>query len=404
MRWRLSRRKLLDRPCCPVPVNDAKAVIQNPKAMPVAEKNHEAATIQKIVKNHNGVAKTEKTKPEAKAERLVGTAGNAIGNEAQAVIAGPVAMPPRDGQQHGRNAVPDVDALSPAVSAVSGQTVETRIVPQSKTDKKTADAEKSNGGNIKTTVSALTDGPVSTRAEVDAAKTASSVPRATDSGGAKTQVLTPAVTAVAMTNAERAVSGDATGGAAGHVTGGAPLMTAASSHASIVQGGSSAIDTAGSVDATHRTLMATPTTLEVGVANGTHGWLRIRAEMTGGGVVNASLSTATSSGQEMLHRELPSLTAYLQSERVAVNSVVVQPAGVAGTDSRDLAGRMNGDGGGQARQSGGQGGENRQNTASVPLDRMEESGLYNGLSGVGGDELSPLAQYANGGSWLSVRA
>jgi hypothetical protein len=150
--------------------------------------------------------------------------------------------------------------------------------------------------------------------------------------------------------------------------------------------------------------MATPTSLEVGVANGTHGWLKIRAEMAGGGVVNASLSTASSSGQEMLHRELPSLTAYLQSEHVAVNAVVVQPAAAAGAEARALAGNMNGDGREQAQQSGGQGGENRQETASTVLQRMEKTSAYNSLSGIGGDELLPSASYAGGGSWLNVRA
>ena len=54
------------------------------------------------------------------------------------------------------------------------------------------------------------------------------------------------------------------------------------------------------------------------MANGTQGWLKIRAEMTDGGVVNASVSATTSAGQEMLHRELPSLTAYLQQEQIGV--------------------------------------------------------------------------------------
>ena len=64
-----------------------------------------------------------------------------------------------------------------------------------------------------------------------------------------------------------------------------------------------------------RTLSASPTALEVGIPDGTHGWLKVRAEMADGGVVNASVSAASPASQEMLHRELPSLTAYLQSER-----------------------------------------------------------------------------------------
>ena len=149
--------------------------------------------------------------------------------------------------------------------------------------------------------------------------------------------------------------------------------------------------------------MATPTSLEVGVVNETYGWLKIRAEMTGGGVVNASLSTASSSGQEMLHRELPSLSAYLQGERVEVNLVVVQPTVANGNDSRGLAGAMNSDGHGQTQQGGGQGRENPQNGTNTVLNVVERDVRRNRVSRIGGDEL-PLASYAGGGSWLSIRA
>jgi len=52
--------------------------------------------------------------------------------------------------------------------------------------------------------------------------------------------------------------------------------------------------------------------------------------MTDGGVVNASVSAVSSAGQEMLHRELPALTAYLQEEKVAVNAVAVHGPSAAG--------------------------------------------------------------------------
>ncbi len=92
----------------------------------------------------------------------------------------------------------------------------------------------------------------------------------------------------------------------------------------------------------HSMVSVTPTSLEVGVANGSHGWLKIRAELTDGGAVNASVSAASSAGQEMLHRELPSLTAYLQSERLGVNTVVVHAA-AATTEAKDFSGAMSGD-------------------------------------------------------------
>jgi hypothetical protein len=149
--------------------------------------------------------------------------------------------------------------------------------------------------------------------------------------------------------------------------------------------------------------MASPTALEVGVPNGTHGWLKIRAEMTSGGMVDASLSTSSSSGQEMLHRELPSLTTFLQNEHVAVNTVVVQPAATAGADFRGLAGGMNGDGRGQA-QSGSQGGESRQETAGALLNHSESAKSYVSVPGIGGNDLLSPASYVGGGGWLSVRA
>jgi hypothetical protein len=156
------------------------------------------------------------------------------------------------------------------------------------------------------------------------------------------------------------------------------------------------------MDGAHRTLAATPTALEVGVTNGTHGWLKIRAELATGGGVNASLSAASSGGQEMLHRELPSLAAYLQQAQVAVNSVVVHPA-MAGNDSHGLAGGMGGDVSGQTQQRNDQGGETRHGL-NDPVPSHVETGAYEVVNGVGaGGLLSPVT-YAGGGSWLNVRA
>jgi hypothetical protein len=159
----------------------------------------------------------------------------------------------------------------------------------------------------------------------------------------------------------------------------------------------------------HRTLTATPTTLEVGVANGTHGWLKVRAELTSSGVVNASLSSASSTGQEMLHRELPSLTAYLQEERVGVSSVVLH-ASTAESATGQFAGVMEGDAGrGQMQQSGGQSGDSRQGTEMTAFsDRADEAPSFEQMSGMDGAGWMAPAIYAGGtassGSWLNVRA
>jgi hypothetical protein len=175
------------------------------------------------------------------------------------------------------------------------------------------------------------------------------------------------------------------------------------------QAGSGEQDGSGAVSSetgmSHRTLLATPTALEVGLANGTQGWLKIRAEMTDGGVVNASLSSATSAGQEMLHRELPALTAYLHEERVAVNTVVV-PANAAGGSESRFAEGMSGEGSGQAQEHGSRksGGDDQQGLIHGTSDRAEEIPNYVSSTGVGDDGLYSAGTYAGGGSWLNVRA
>ena len=157
-----------------------------------------------------------------------------------------------------------------------------------------------------------------------------------------------------------------------------------------------------SMDGAPRMLMATPTSLEVGIQNGTHGWLRVRAEMTDGGVVNASVSAASSAGQEMLHRELPALTAYLQEEKVAVNAVIVHAPSVAGADTRSSSGT---DGaGGQTPQRSNEGEGQHQNLRKATLNDTDETMTYRRLHGADEDGSLPLAAHAGGGSWLSVRA
>jgi hypothetical protein len=155
-----------------------------------------------------------------------------------------------------------------------------------------------------------------------------------------------------------------------------------------------------SMDGAPRMLTATPTSLEVGIQNGTHGWLRVRAEMTEG-VVNASVAATSSAGQEMLHRELPALTAYLLEEKVGVNAVVVHAATSAGTDARGSSG-MDGAGGGTPQRNGE--GDAQQSLRKATLDDFGETMIYRRPDGIEEDGTLPLAAYARGGSWLSVRA
>jgi hypothetical protein len=151
-----------------------------------------------------------------------------------------------------------------------------------------------------------------------------------------------------------------------------------------------------------RMLTATPTALEVGIQNGTHGWLSVRAEMADGGVVNASVSATSAAGQEMLHRELPALTAYLQEEKVAVNAIVVHTTPAVAPEGRNSAGT---DGaGGQAQQRGNEGGDQQQSVRKQILNDTGGTMTYPGLQGIDEDGLVSLATYESGGSWLSVRA
>jgi len=181
----------------------------------------------------------------------------------------------------------------------------------------------------------------------------------------------------------------------------------AGAHMAGLSAGSTEQDGAGvvaqSMDGAPRMLAATPTSLEVGIQNGTHGWLKVRAEMTDGGVVNASVSAASSAGQEMLHRELPSLTAYLQQEKVAVNAVTVHASSAAGADARSSSGAADG-AGGQTPQRSNEGEQQHQSLRKTTLNGSDETIPYRSLQGVVEDGSLPLAAYVNGGSWLSVRA
>jgi hypothetical protein len=146
-----------------------------------------------------------------------------------------------------------------------------------------------------------------------------------------------------------------------------------------------------------RMLTASPTSLEVGIQNGTHGWLKVRADMADGGAVNASVSAASPAGQEMLHRELPTLTAYLQSEKVAVNTVVIHAAPGNGTDAQSSRG-MDGTGGQTSQRSNDR--EEQHNFRKTVSDETAHRSLH----AVDEDGTLPLAAYAIGGTWLSVRA
>ncbi len=148
-------------------------------------------------------------------------------------------------------------------------------------------------------------------------------------------------------------------------------------------------------------MTATPTALEVGVPGGTHGWLKVRAELADDGAVHASVSSNSAAGTEMLRRDLPSLTSYLHQEQVAVNSVVVHaPSSVM--DQTNLSG-----GGSQNPQAGRdssdpQADSGRQSASG--MSRSEDGSRQGSTEDEGGAVWPSSVGYAGAGGWLSVRA
>jgi hypothetical protein len=157
-----------------------------------------------------------------------------------------------------------------------------------------------------------------------------------------------------------------------------------------------------SIDGSPRLLTTTPTALEVGIQSGTHGWLKVRAEMTDVGAVNASVSSSSSAGQEMLHRELPALTAYLQEEKVVVNAVVVHAPLAAGGEFRSSTAGADSSAGETPQRN--NEGEQQRYMGKGTSDSTAETGSHQSLPGVDEGGSLPLAPNVSGRGWLSVRA
>lgn len=152
-----------------------------------------------------------------------------------------------------------------------------------------------------------------------------------------------------------------------------------------------------------KTLVATPNVLEVGIASGAHGWLKVRAEYAQTGEVAASVVAGTASAAQSLHKELPGISAYLAGEHVGVSSLVVNSAERgAGAQSSTLnngtSGTATADGG---RSHGGK--ELPVATARGSSRDADAEMDTSALLSVVGTNL-PMVLHANGsGSWLSVR-
>jgi hypothetical protein len=167
----------------------------------------------------------------------------------------------------------------------------------------------------------------------------------------------------------------------------------------------------------HRTLQATPTTLEVGLPNGTQGWLKIRAEIGTNGV-QAALSSNSAAGQNLLHEQLPAINAYLQGERIHASATVVERAPQADSmASGENAGTMSG---GHSQERPDSSSHSDRTQRFDPTDpSMQSEGKqtasgadpiwepiedpHDGAGRMGGGMLLPM-QGRGSGSWLNVLA
>lgn len=141
-----------------------------------------------------------------------------------------------------------------------------------------------------------------------------------------------------------------------------------------------------------RTLAATPQVLEVGIASGTHGWLRVRAELGSGGEVSASVLAPSMASAQALRHELPALQEYLTREQVGVGSVIVSSA----PDSRSTATAGGGRQHSQQHSQQQAGEQSARTPGSVePWKRVEAGGMFGLL------DKSSLA--GHGGGWVNVR-
>ncbi|WP_263365575.1 hypothetical protein [Edaphobacter bradus] len=147
---------------------------------------------------------------------------------------------------------------------------------------------------------------------------------------------------------------------------------------------------------------ATPTTLEIGIPGGAHGWLKVRAEISGDGTISASLASGSQSGQQMLHRELPSLTAFLQSESVKVGSLSVH-LGTPLTD-QSVASRGSENSGDLGQHKGSAQGDDRQPSSPMGTVKGPQASRGEEWNAAPGDEWILSAAHSNSGGWLSVMA
>lgn len=315
---------------------------------------------------------------------------------------------------------PSTPALETASAIASPSPVDVRIAPQ-QVLQNGADqisnraAEPVNNG----LAHAVSGGPAKA-ANLPADGKASDAPASTDAIAKPfAAILSAAIPDQATPHAATVATPAAPAPAAAMVsTGAAAPFTHAASHPAVAQNlatsavsthegplganGSSSLATESSSDPqSHRIIQATPTTLEVGVPNGAEGWLKVRAEVGNGGEITASLSAATSTGQDTLHRQLPALNAYLHEERVAVTTTVSDRAfSNAGTGAGNPGSE------GSMPQSSGQ--SDQRSPSPYRFDHPESAALpTEGYGNLGAANEFAAAQPSlalESGRWLNVQA
>jgi hypothetical protein len=158
-----------------------------------------------------------------------------------------------------------------------------------------------------------------------------------------------------------------------------------------------------------------PARLDVGVFDGTHGWLRIRAELGTGGSVNATL-TAGATAHDSLRAVLPEMASYLQSEAVSVNRIALHRAAAGSNGMGTAAGQQNDDAprqgaaGGQAQNSGSSSKEDLPATERgearpvITASRDAVGAWSGGVPAMPGLGVGSGMLAGSRGSWLNVRA
>jgi hypothetical protein len=138
-----------------------------------------------------------------------------------------------------------------------------------------------------------------------------------------------------------------------------------------------------------QTLISTPARLDVGVFSGTHGWLRVRAELGTAGLVNASV-TAIDAAHETLRSAVPEIEKYLSVEEVKVSSIEIHRFD-------DVSGALSG-----ATEEGRQGGGGQQGTdedlsycKSEDLRGREQNEASDSILDSGG-----MAKFSGNGDWI----